>query len=441
MSPILVVVKNNFYDSFWRPKSVLLQKNKTMEICIHRGSREIGGTCIQIRSKNKTIAIDAGTPLTSDNLNTDYIHGHFDAVIISHSHQDHFGLIEQLNKKTAVYINRVQLDLINASRYFRGLPPLNNHFVFYDIAQPFSIGNFTFHPYLVDHSAPNAFAFLIECEGKRLFYSGDFRGHGRKAWLFEKQMRTPQLKDLDLMFMEGTMMERNNHDYPTEEDVQHKITELLKADPHLAFLISSSQNIDRITSAFKACRDSGRELVLDFYTLWVLYQLRGVSKTIDEYLLKNIRTLGDGRLVGGQYGKMQTNKELFDQSFRELVFAKPILKFDDLNKTPENYLVMMRTWGLKYLFNFQNPLVIYSQWNGYLDEPEYAYAHRLREKMGKRWVYAHTSGHAVVEDMKAFVGALRPKVLIPIHTLHPEGFEREFGGMVEVRFLNEKLYL
>ena len=47
--------------------------------------------------------------------------------------------------------------------------------------KPVTLGPFTITPLLVDHSAYDAYALLIEADGQRLFYSGDFRGHGRKA--------------------------------------------------------------------------------------------------------------------------------------------------------------------------------------------------------------------------------------------------------------------
>jgi ribonuclease J len=36
------------------------------------------------------------------------------------------------------------------------------------------------------HSAYDAYSLLIGADGQRLFYSADFRGHGRKAALFEQ---------------------------------------------------------------------------------------------------------------------------------------------------------------------------------------------------------------------------------------------------------------
>ena len=34
-----------------------------MKICIHRGTREIGGTCIELEAEGRRIALDVGLPL------------------------------------------------------------------------------------------------------------------------------------------------------------------------------------------------------------------------------------------------------------------------------------------------------------------------------------------------------------------------------------------
>ena len=34
-----------------------------MRICIHRGTREIGGTCVEIESQGKRLVLDVGLPL------------------------------------------------------------------------------------------------------------------------------------------------------------------------------------------------------------------------------------------------------------------------------------------------------------------------------------------------------------------------------------------
>jgi len=47
------------------------------------------------------------------------------------------------------------------------------------------------------------------------------------------------------------------------------------------------------------------------------------------------------------------------------------------------------------------------------------------------FVYAHTSGHATVEDLKTFAGALKPKMLVPVHT--------EYGDKYRDLFCNVKI--
>jgi hypothetical protein len=59
------------------------------------------------------------------------------------------------------------------------------------------VGPFKITPFLIDHSGYDAYSLLIEANGKRLFYSGDFRAHGRKASLtnvFLDILHSPSVK-------------------------------------------------------------------------------------------------------------------------------------------------------------------------------------------------------------------------------------------------------
>lgn len=78
---------------------------------------------------------------------------------------------------------------------------------------PFEVGPFRITPYLMDHSAYDAHGLLVEAAGKRLFYSGDFRGHGRKAKMFEQFLADPP-PDVDLLLMEGTTLAETRRALP-----------------------------------------------------------------------------------------------------------------------------------------------------------------------------------------------------------------------------------
>lgn len=68
--------------------------------------------------------------------------------------------------------------------------------------QPFDVGRFRVMPFLNDHSAFDAYSMLIGAGGRRLFYTGDIRGHGRKKDIFAELLRDPP-SDVDVLLMEG----------------------------------------------------------------------------------------------------------------------------------------------------------------------------------------------------------------------------------------------
>lgn len=75
----------------------------------------------------------------------------------------------------------------------------------------------------------------------------------------------------------------------------------------------------------------------------------------------------------------------------------------------------------KIMAHFQDPLIIYSKWTGYL-EGEHADP-KVKEFIGNhRMEKLHTSGHAYVETIEKLVRLTNPKVIIPMHTECAETF-------------------
>lgn len=72
-----------------------------MRVCIHRGTKEIGGSCVEIDSEGKRLVLDVGLPLSADQKTAESLLppvAGFDTpdetllgVVISHPHQDHYG--------------------------------------------------------------------------------------------------------------------------------------------------------------------------------------------------------------------------------------------------------------------------------------------------------------------------------------------------------------
>jgi ribonuclease J len=404
-----------------------------LKIIIHRGSKEIGGTCIQLSTDSTTILLDLGQPLSKKSRLIDIAALQPDAVIISHPHQDHFGLIDALDPKVPVYIGSLGKSLIDATRVFIGRDRHNNTFQYFKPWVDFQIGDFKITPHLVDHSASDAYAFLIEAEGKRVFYSGDFRAHGRKALLFQQMIAKPP-QDIDVLFLEGTMLHRSNDEFPTEASVEKRIFETICNQQNISFLVTSSQNIDRIVSGFRACKRSGKTLVIDIYTAWVLEQMKLVTKNVPSMEWDQVRIYASY----SQDRTVQNNPDFFGD-FRNRIYRHRVTKAD-LQNVPSGFLYVgkMSHHRIIDLYKGDIPVnVIYSQWLGYLKctNEEYFgseefFAYRSDPKIN--FVYAHTSGHATVEDLQEFAQAIKPKQLVPIHTEHSDQFDKLFDNVFEM---------
>lgn len=177
-----------------------------MNITIYRGTKEIGGTLIELKSKRTRILIDAGYPLFLNNKPIDdniaklpypkllelgvlpKINGlyawdkaDFDAVIISHAHLDHYGLLKYVNTEIPVYLSAGSKRIIEVSQLFKISNDFELQIKDFKMYEMFQVGDIKIKPYLMDHSAFDAAAFEILTENKTIIYTGDFRGHGRKA--------------------------------------------------------------------------------------------------------------------------------------------------------------------------------------------------------------------------------------------------------------------
>ena len=254
-----------------------------MRIRIHRGTKEIGGTCIEVEAQGKRIALDVGLPLDAPDDPEEQkrrlpkVPGFQEpddsllGVLISHPHLDHYGLAKHIRPEVPIYIGESAHSVMKAASAYvpNGTSFTAPHFIANQM--PVEIGPFRITPYLVDHSAFDAYSLLVEADGKRVFYSGDFRGHGRKRKLFEAMIARPP-KDIDVLLMEGTTIGRTGSDegFATEDELEQQFVQAFKETKGLHFVWTSSQNIDRLVTIFRAAKRTGRVLIMDLYTAVVL---------------------------------------------------------------------------------------------------------------------------------------------------------------------------
>jgi ribonuclease J len=402
-----------------------------MKIKIHKGTNEIGGSCIELKTKNTTILVDYGTPL-QDTSKQVKITDNIDAILISHPHQDHFGEIVNIENTTPIYCGELSIELMNAAKIFTGNEILENNFQIFEAWKSFEIGDFKITPYLVDHSATDAYAFLIEADSKKVLYSGDFRANGRKSKLFDRMIKDKDLQNVDILLMEGTMLQRSNKDFPDEQSVEDKISETIKEKNLISFMIGSSQNIDSIVSAYRACKKANKIFVVDMYTAWILEKMKIISSSIPNIDWGDVKVIK--KFGGSYYQKLQENKEYF-KGFTSKVFDN-VVEIDDIKANPQNYFLKISPWHIQKVLNYievDTSNIIYSQWLGYLKE-EFSNIDTVELfkdlKENNNWIYAHTSGHADLPALQKFASSLEPKKLIPIHTEFKGKFAEHFENVM-----------
>lgn len=336
-------------------------------------------------------------------------------IAISHPHQDHYGLLPWMPIGTPVAMGIAARRILKAAAPFTKNPSLNLDGPNLIDRQPVNLGLFRITPYLVDHSAYDAYALLIEADGKRLFYSGDMRMHGRKAQLMDKLMVTGP-KGVDVLLLEGTTLGRSISGTPalSETDLEAVFQKAFNKTTGLILVQTSPQNIDRMVTIYRACLKSGRNLVFDLYAASIL-EATG-NPAIPQSHWKQIKLAIPNR----QRLQIKMNG-WFDALSRHSANRFYLRK--DLARDPGKYALLFRgPWmnDLERAGCLSGASLIHSQWDGYLNEPGWQKVEVWRKRNGIPLHQIHTSGHASPKDLQRFAKAISPKVLVPVHSANPQ---------------------
>jgi ribonuclease J len=347
-----------------------------------------------------------------------------DGVIISHPHADHYGLMQYLNQKIPIWLGEATHRILELNNIFLRQ---NNKILnpkYFEKEKPFSVGKFTITAYWADHSAFDSYSFLIETENKKIFYSGDFRSHGRKAKAYKWFLHNaPQ--NIDYLLIEGTTIGRNRGNSITEEDITAELIKLFKESTSINYIYTASQNIDRLVSIYRSCLNSQKTFVVDIYTANVLETLSDFARLPSPLKgFSNLKVLFPYRLT--------TN--LFNRGYGKMAskFSKHKTSKGEITENPSNYVVLVRPSMIIDLEKIiaDNSNLIYSMWEGYKEQTiTKQFIDWLKSK--NFTIYdIHTSGHADIYTLKEFADTLAPKSIIPIHTFNKKDYKNIFSQKI-----------
>jgi ribonuclease J len=156
-----------------------------MKICIHRGANQIGGSCVEVECRNSRIVLDVGLPLnvvSPDDVELPDVPGFTSpdpsllGVIISHPHLDHYGLVSRINKTIPIFLGEAAQRILEVASLFTGNKVQFSNVMHLIDRKQIDLGPFRITPFLMDHSAFDSYAVLVEADNKKLLYTGDLSG-------------------------------------------------------------------------------------------------------------------------------------------------------------------------------------------------------------------------------------------------------------------------
>ncbi len=382
-----------------------------MKIHIHRGQNQIGGSIIEISSKEARIFLDIGIELDEDKeIEAPQIDGLFcgmkdcDAVFISHYHSDHIGLVDYLLPDIPVYMGNEAYKVMKAAYDYRDIE-IKFAPVLIEDSKEIQIKDIKITPILCDHSAFGSYMLLIEHKEETTLYTGDFRANGRMD--FDKLLE--KVPCVDNLIIEGTTLSREDTIENIEEEKLEKIAvEFLSKYNGPAFIMMSAMNIDRVITAKNIAKRTNRVFLEDIYTADVTTSIGMTTENTRVFM-----TGGDK-----QYEKLK--------KYPDIKIGK-----NEISRTP--FLMCVRSSMKNYLsklnelVSFENGVLFYGMWKGYLEKPQTKEFIEFMESKGVKVHILHTSGHADSNTIDKLIKDVKPKRIIPVHTENAEWFNKYKG--------------
>ena len=214
------------------------------DIKVHQGD-QIGGGITVITTEKTKIVIDFWEKLPGaekePNIEFNWEEEKVEAVFFTHYHGDHIGRFMEIPDDVDLYMGEVTFKvMLNIRRAIKDAAVAklterfeNGSITFVERAVPICINDdIVVTGYEVDHSAYDAFMYLVEAGGINILHTGDFRDHGHRGHTFKDGKDHNTMLDVikyyvhkkgrkvDVLITEGTMMgERADEEKFSEKDL------------------------------------------------------------------------------------------------------------------------------------------------------------------------------------------------------------------------------
>lgn len=408
-------------------------KDKT-NITFYQGMNVIGGTLITVQYRDSIILFDIGSSFNPDieakmpDFKTqtlinyqimpdlgDFYTGRQKphlvrkntAVLVSHAHLDHSRMLNYLNLELPVYATAATKQIINylnedgqfllpasfldeqKTRPIIGVKP----------TETIKVGEIsvTFCP--VDHDVLGASGLIIKTPTAKIAYTGDLRRHGFEPELTDQFI--DQAKNCDVLISEAVSFSfgaEKKNEFANEADLITAVKKIIDDNPEKMISFKTYPANLKRTIAFDFGENNPRTTVYTAKTAQIMKEITGK----DEHFYK----------IGNNF-----SEKMLDPKFEipyHWILKGPKKYFFEIG---DNYTDLVP--GSIYLHSDAEPL-------GPFDPQFQPFLDRL-QKLGVLFASMSCSGHAHQSDLNLIVGEIEPKILIPIHSFHPELLENPNG--------------
>lgn len=471
-----------------------------MHFAVLGGACEIGGNRILLKSKRGDyIFLDYGRnfvreeeffqrPFMSPTFEEDYLKTKLitqvsgievealKGVLVSHAHQDHWGYLNLLPQGLNAFVGSAAERIINAYLELGYADEPKPEFSTFRTGDSLEAGDFHITPVHVDHSVPGSYGFIIECDGKKIVYTGDLRMHGPRRDMTMEFIDRASSEEPDLLLTEATKVAPENDpeaslirllesrmlyrwglnppkrigfELRSEEEVSERIRALNEGSESIILVEISSSDADRIRSVWKASEKLGRTLVMD-------ERVAFLNETLSEVGIEGLPRLGSylvwrrkrrGR-EGGEvkFGERERRSiRDFLERVEDKLGEEGLLwgeRRRDLLRRSSEFLVLTSN-ATRFLYeipmNVEAKIEFILSRSEPFSEESALSMDRLMNWLTlhgvRRYYRIHVSGHIAPDQMSELIDSINPSLVVPIHTEHPDLFDAFLPRRMRSRIL------